>query len=116
MNSITATGRRVLEALRKAGRRGLTAEELIGATGLNKNTAPPLLTEFAQAGVVVPVGVRPTAAGKRATAWALSSLAGDAQPIVTHTAGFLITTRAGDRSGSARRAPSSSRRTSPRAR
>ena len=89
---------RVLRVLAEAGRAGLTAEQVIAAADVNRNSGPPEITRLAQAGVVVPVGERLTSAGKRATAWALASVVGsDAQPIVMHSAGPAIATLGGSR-------------------
>jgi len=60
---------RVLAAIRAAGWRGMTDEELIASTGLNPSTARPRRVELADAGIIVPSGTRAVRSGLQAVVW-----------------------------------------------
>lgn len=62
--------RRVLEAIRSSGSRGLTDEQLQDALQLNPSTARPRRIELVELGLVRDSGrTRPTASGRMAAVW-----------------------------------------------
>ena len=65
----------VLEAIRSAGRNGLTDEEMQIALEMNPNTQRPRRRELVMKGLVADSGHRrPTSTGRNATVWATASL------------------------------------------
>jgi len=65
--------RRVLEAVLRAGERGLTDKEITAATGLSSDTSRARRWELSKLGVLVESGrTRPTASGREATVWIVS--------------------------------------------
>ena len=65
-----AARRRVYEAIRDSGPRGMTDEEVIDTTGMAPNTARPRRVELHRQGYIVLAGfTRPTRSGKRAQVW-----------------------------------------------
>jgi len=69
--------RRVREALRDAGPRGLTDAEIEEVTGLCGNTARPRRVRLVETGLVVDSGRRrPTPSGRSAVVWIARQFAG----------------------------------------
>jgi len=63
-------GRRVLEAIRRAGPAGLIDEQIQRTTGIRESTARARRVELVQHGLVKDSGLtRPTASGRSATVW-----------------------------------------------
>ena len=70
----------VLDAIRAAGERGLTGEEIEDATGLSGNTSRPRLVTLRGLGLVMKatddegqVMTRPTRSGRQAVCWVATS-------------------------------------------
>lgn len=65
--------RRVFEAIRRAGRAGLTDQEIQRELGLDGNTERPRRGELERAGQIVESGEkRPTASGGQAIVWVIA--------------------------------------------